>query len=146
MREKILQKTDFEKRNGKILLFLHGHKGKIRRGKISPRFRFDEDPRYTTAINILSAHAFLLLQISRNKIFIFEKLLKTPKVPNYTSKVCRKTHPNEIRYKQKFISRNSTFLSPQIRLENPHLRHETLLTQTSIQIITRYRRIPQNVA
>ena len=149
MQTKLLQKTDFEKRNGKKLLFLYGHHGKFRGGKISPRFfliRYDEKPRYQTDIKILSAHAFCFCIFRETKFTCSKKQLKTRKLLKYTSKVCSKTHTNIIRYKKKFISRNSIFLSTQTRSENPHSRHKTLLTLTDIQIITRYRRIPQNVA
>ena len=83
MQIKLLQKTDFEKRNGKNCYFLHGHKGKIRRGKISPRFfliRYDEDPRYPTAINILSAHAFCFYRFRETK---FSFLKNESKLANY---------------------------------------------------------------
>ena len=56
------------------------HKGKIRRGKISPRFRFDEDPRYPTAINILSAHAFCFYRFRETK---FSFLKNESKLANY---------------------------------------------------------------
>ena len=80
---KIIAKNRFWKKKRKKLLFLYGHQRKIRSGKISPRFfliRYDEDPRYPTAINILSSHAFCFYRFRETK---FSFLKNDSKLANY---------------------------------------------------------------